>query len=384
MATLTDQGIDGTSFQEYKTDLEEVFTDALGDDVDLAGESLQGEIINSLASAFFDIDQVVVAVGNALSLDRSRGAQLDNLGSLFSLDRVGATATTADVTLTGADGTVVPDLTRFRTGTGNIFFLDGNVLIGATGTATGNVYAQVSGPVLLPANVLTSIVDSVAGLASVNNAAAGVVGTTEETDDTYRRRFKRHIARNSTGILSAIEAALLEVDDVTRVRVIENDTSADVTTRGLTVGDHSIGAIVEGGTNADIGRVLAIVKAGGIGTSGDTSVSVPHPTQGFNTTIEFQRVNDIQVSFAGTVTQLAGFPTDGETQIENAAIAYFDELIVGGLYDSFRFQSALAVVPGFSLSAVTVAGIGGVDLATIDIFDNLVLQRTNITLTITT
>ena len=146
MATLTDQGIDGTSFQEYKTDLEEVFTDALGDDVDLAGESLQGEIINSLASAFFDIDQVVVAVGNALSLDRSRGAQLDNLGSLFSLDRVGATATTADVTLTGADGTVVPDLTRFRTGTGNIFFLDGNVLIGATGTATGNVYAQVSGP----------------------------------------------------------------------------------------------------------------------------------------------------------------------------------------------------------------------------------------------
>ena len=119
------------------------------------------------------------------------------------------------------------------------------------------------------------------------------------------------------------------MDDVTRVRVIENDTSADVTTRGLTVGDHSIGAIVEGGTNADIGRVLAIVKAGGIGTSGDTSVSVPHPTQGFNTTIEFQRVNDIQVSFAGTVTQLAGFPTDGETQIENAAIAYFDELIVG-------------------------------------------------------
>ena len=190
MATLTDQGIAGTSFQEYKTDLEEVFTDALGDDVDLAGESLQGEIINSLASAFFDIDQVVVAVGNALSLDRSRGAQLDNLGSLFSLDRVGATATTADVTLTGADGTVVPDLTRFRTGTGNIFFLDGNVLIGSTGTATGNVYAQVSGPVLLPANVLTSIVDSVAGLASVNNAAAGVVGTTEETDDTYRAQIQ--------------------------------------------------------------------------------------------------------------------------------------------------------------------------------------------------
>ena len=64
MARVTPEGIEPTSLQSYLDALGRAFRIALGEDLDLAPETLQGQIVGVLALTFTQVDEALVAVSN--------------------------------------------------------------------------------------------------------------------------------------------------------------------------------------------------------------------------------------------------------------------------------------------------------------------------------
>ena len=139
---------------------------------------------------------------------------------------------------------------------------------------------------------INQIVTSIPGWTGVLNQYAASVGQDAETDTHLRQRWNRSLfSRGSTNIDAIAEALAYNVTGVTTVKVYENRT--DVTdTDGRP--PHSIEAIVEGGENDDIAKVIWKTKAGGINTYG-TEHGMTMDANGIEQTLYFNRPSPVKI-----------------------------------------------------------------------------------------
>lgn len=139
---------------------------------------------------------------------------------------------------------------------------------------------------------INQIVTSIPGWTGVLNQYAASVGQDAETDTHLRQRWNRSLfSRGSTNIDAIAEALADNVTGVTTVKVYENRT--DVTdTDGRP--PHSIEAIVEGGENDDIAKVIWKTKAGGINTYG-TEHGTTMDANGIEQTLYFNRPSPVKI-----------------------------------------------------------------------------------------
>lgn len=139
---------------------------------------------------------------------------------------------------------------------------------------------------------INQIVTSIPGWTGVLNQYAASVGQDAETDTHLRQRWNRSLfSRGSTNIDAIAEALADNVTGVTTVKVYENRT--DVTdTDGRP--PHSIEAIVEGGENDDIAKVIWKTKAGGINTCG-TEHGTTMDANGTEQTLYFNRPSPVKI-----------------------------------------------------------------------------------------
>lgn len=139
---------------------------------------------------------------------------------------------------------------------------------------------------------INQIVTSIPGWTGVLNQYAASVGQDAETDTHLRQRWNRSLfSRGSTNIDAIAEALANNVTGVTTVKVYENRT--DVTdTDGRP--PHSIEAIVEGGENDDIAKVIWKTKAGGINTYG-TEHGTTMDANGIEQTLYFNRPSPVKI-----------------------------------------------------------------------------------------
>ena len=294
MARVTPEGIEPTSLQGYLDALGTAFVAALGEDLDLAPETPQGQIVGALALTFTQVDEALVAVSNGQSVSRSQGVQLDDLGSLLGIERLLGTRSTVTVTLGGQSGVSIPAGARARTAAGDMFELIQEMTIPGSGSANAAMRAVEEGTIPAAAGTLTQIVDLAVGWESVTNPEAAVLGRGIESDAEYRARYGRVVARNARGSTEAILAAVLDVEGVTDALIRENATSAQLTVQGKAIAAHSICVVVEGGTDADIAAAIARSKPAGTGTSGYTMVNVPH-RGGWSVPIRLSRVTPVPI-----------------------------------------------------------------------------------------
>ena len=104
MATVTAQGITPTTLAEYTARMGTIFRDALGDNLSLATETPQGQMIDGLSILFAELDEVIVAIGNSFSLDRASGVAQDDQADLLNITRRRASRSTVTVTAAGVPG----------------------------------------------------------------------------------------------------------------------------------------------------------------------------------------------------------------------------------------------------------------------------------------
>ena len=169
-----------------------------------------------------------------------------------------------------------------------------------------------------------------------------------EADDEYRARYGWLVARNATGSAEAILAAVLSVESVTDALIRENATAAEVTEQGKTIGAHSICLVVDGGTDEAVAAAIARSKPVGTGTSGETSVDVPH-AGGWSVPIRLSRVTPVPIKVKLALTLMAGFPSDGTSRIVMRVVDHVIGLALGERLTAQRLLADVLLVPGHTV-----------------------------------
>ena len=169
-----------------------------------------------------------------------------------------------------------------------------------------------------------------------------------ETDDEYRARYGRLVARNARDSAEAILAAVLSVEDVTDALIRENATAAEVTEQGKAIGAHSICLVVDGGTDEAVAAAIARSKPVGTGTSGETRVDVPYP--GWSVPIRLSRVTPVPIKVRLALTLRAGFPSDGTSRIVTLVADHVKGLALGERLTAQRLLADVLLVPGHTVN----------------------------------
>lgn len=187
------------------------------------------------------------------------------------------------------------------------------------------ITALVTGPVLVNATIIDTIVNPVSGLTSVSNLAEGTEGRDVEADAELRIRVTEAIQGAAT--VEAIRSRLLdEVAGVSTVTVIDN--REDITVGGLP--PHSFKAIVQGGDDQEIADKIWEVGPAGIETEGSTTKTVVD-SMGNNQTIKFSRPTSQYAHVKATLTLYSeeSLGSGAEDAIKAAILAFGDAFRIG-------------------------------------------------------
>ena len=394
---IDETGITPTELTDYRTQLQNVFKDALGDDLVVDDETPQGQIIGIMALVLTQVDEVAVAVASGLSLGQATGFQIDSLGSLLDIRRIEGERSTVGVTLTGTVGTVIDAGARAKTTAGDEFSLVSQAVIPASGSVAGEMRAVEFGPTTVAVGALTEIITVVSGWTAITNAAAASLGRLAENGNEYRTRYSLELARNAVNTLEAVRSRVLAVEGVTVARVEENTTSTAITVQSVSIAARSIMAVVEGGTDEEVASAIFGAKPAGIATAGSTSADVDH-AQGQTTSVSFERVTLDPLAITIEITINSFFPGGAISLMKERCVQWINgeldalpgQFDLGGLgigdsLDERRLLTPIQSVPGHTVTALSVTLENGGALPAIqELNKRFTLDADDITITVTT
>ncbi len=250
-----------------------------GADINLDPNTPDGNFLNLVAQAAVDVEEQLASIYASFDPDQAVGTSLDARCALNGVIRKGGTRTTQLVTVTVTQALTLPGVDTVpdapfivADATGNQFRLIATNVFGGAGSANLNFEAVEIGAILVAANTITNVVTVTTGVSGVTNGVlAGVTGTDEESDYALRLRRQQSVETPSKGFLQGLLGSLLALDGVTSAIVLENVGSAP---DGNGIPGHSIWAIVDGGTNADVANAIYVKRTAGCGMKGGVSVNV--------------------------------------------------------------------------------------------------------------
>ena len=307
---LDANGLQVVTQNEIVENLTTDFQDIYGEDINVDSNSPDGQVINIFAQMMEDLYELAHQIYTSFDPDQAIGTVLDQRCAINGIQRKAGTYTyvmvdvTADrsVTLEGLNNNSVEDSYTISDSEGNQFALANTTSISA-GTTSLRFRAVNVGNVEVMPNTITTPITVILGVTSVNNpSVAAEQGVNEETDAQLRERRKRSVAISNQGYTDGLKAALLNLSDVTSASVYNNRTS---TTDADGIPGHSIWVVVQGGSDADIGKVMDNKVPGGVGMKGNTSVVV-RQDDGSNETYKFDRATTETLYVKLTITPLNG------------------------------------------------------------------------------
>jgi len=250
-----------------------------GPTINVSPNSPDGQMLNIVAQAKRDMLELIQQAFTSFDPDQAVGTVLDQRCAINGVVRNPGTrtitnvtvTTTQAVTLTGVDDDPVNPFT-VSDSTGNQYQLLETYVFGAAASTSLAFRAAQIGAVTPIANTITTIVTITLGVSSVNNpSGATSIGTNEESDYALRIRRQRSVALPSQGFFDGLYGALIDIEGVTSVNLLENVTN---TTDVNGIPGHSIWAIVAGGTNEAVARAIYQKRNAGCGMKGSTTVNI--------------------------------------------------------------------------------------------------------------
>lgn len=343
MAELTSTGYSVKSQNDWFDEEKQLYLD-IDSNWNLDPSTPDGLKIAHDAEIFSALDEVLQQAYNSKDPNKASGYDLDVICALTGTARSEGTASTVTgFVLTGTPGTQVPAGTRFESSvTGYRFTLDQTWTLDSSGTATVDITCTTVGEIEADANTITTIVDTVAGLVSVNNPTPATPGTAAESDGSLRVKRATAVGRPGNNQIDSMLGELYAVDGTRRVKVYENDTN---TTDSNGLPPHSIAPIIDGGTDADVAMAIYTKKNPGVAlyqAGTPVSVDVASPTYPDNVkTIKFSRPEYVDMVIAVTIKNDGSLPSNTQDLIRDA----FIEFASGGLVPAeFGFK-----VDGFDI-----------------------------------
>ena len=332
---MSEYGISSTGFKRKRLDLllqelnAEVKT-IFGDNFNVSPESPDGQINGVISESNANLWELAEEAYNAFNPKAASGASLSNLVQLNKINRLIATRSRVELSLTGDSGTVIVAGSLVSTSdTGDTLSTNDSVTIDGAGNAVVQATALEFGPISMLAGTITQIDTPVSGWDTVTNNDNATVGTNEESDSDLRARRQRSVAIDAQSIIDAIRAGVESIDNVTQAVVLENDTNVE-DSNGLP--PKSFQVVVSGGTNADVADVIWLKKPAGILAFGDITVEIID-SQGIAHDISFSRPAPVVVYVEVTLTTFPEYPANGDNLIKQAIVNYAN----GDLVDNRSF-----------------------------------------------
>ena len=250
-----------------------------GAGINVNPNSPDGQFINIGVQFTQDMLEFINQVYTSFDPDQAIGVSLDQRCAINGIIRNAGTYTYTDALVTVTQAVTLPGLDTepdapftVSDAAGNQFYLVAAHVFGAAGSATLAFRAAVLGAVLTVPNTITVVTTITLGVSTVNNpAAATTTGAAEETDYALRIRRARSVALPSKGYFEGLYGALVDIEGVTSVKLLENTTNA---TDADGIPGHSIWAIVQGGADADIANAIYVKRNAGCGLYGAEAVNV--------------------------------------------------------------------------------------------------------------
>jgi len=325
-------GISDTGFNRKRLDVLLSELDAstiaiFGDNFNVSPESPDGQVNGIISESNANLWELAEFVYNAFNPSAASGVSLSNLVQMNGITRLPETNSRVELTLTGTIGTsILAGNFVSANDSGEQFEIESDVIIGSGGVVTVFASAINAGPILGLASTIGTIDTPITGWDTVNNISDAIEGSFEETDVELRSRREGSIASASQSIIDAIFAAVSNVDGVTNVTILENDTYAFDVNRTPPKSFHTI---VVGGVDEDIASAISLKKTIGIRPYGTTDV-ILQDSQGIDHTVSFSRPTEIDIHIEMTLIKGSNYPVDGDDQIKQAIIDYANgNLVVG-------------------------------------------------------
>ena len=380
MATVSPAGLTPLDLEGYRALLETRFRSAFGTDLSVAPETPQGQIIGILALSFAEADEALVHIANGLSVWTAAGVQLDDIGSLLSVEREPETFSLVELTLTGTEGVTVPPASRVRSADGlTAWSTITNTVIAAGGTNAFAI-ALTPGPVLAEAGTLTTIATAVPGWETVTNAAAAQPGLPVQADAEYRRLYAFRTARKGVTPRDSLKAALIE-HQAAQVEIYENNTAAVAVKKSLALPPHTMAVVVAGGTSNDIADEVYDSKTLG------TGVMTSFRGGAHDLLATIIAVSDGSLTFRTKTA--TGIDLTAATTFDEAAKAISDALQASAdlsdfnvVYDGERFVVLYGLGKELSVGSTTLGGNLGLDDGVASGFPFLRPRESTLTLTV--
>lgn len=300
-------------------------------------------------------------------VDYASGVSLDRIASIIGEIRKAATRSTVTVRFTGTPSTSIPAGTIVQTSGDEPIQFSTDVLATIPGggyidVACTSVLYGVSGNV--GAGTITVQQTPISGVSSINNTYAAVGGTNVESDGSFRLRIKEQVTEISKGTLEAIRQAILNLDGVISVTVVE-----DLET-------HMVSAYIDGKTQPDstVNDAIEEVRPAGI----------PVYWYGVTSQTIYVRV-DVNVN--------DGAPVDVVTQIKDAIIGYIGSLaagddviymkVVDAIYDIEDVDNWIEDITTVKIDSVTPPVVTNTNMAVgIGMKANLTTGNTTVNITV--
>lgn len=277
---LDETGLTIDTLQEIIDKLTAAMRVIYGSDINVDPNSPDGQQINIYAQTARDQLELLVQIFNSFDPDSVSGNLLERRFALNGIPKTPGTYTIQPVSITvdrsltlyGLDQSV-EEVFTVADDNGNQFYLVTTIALD-TETQSLPFRAVEIGRIETTLNTITNQVTVTTGVTAVNNPlVATSTGVDEETDARYRTRRNKSFFKQAQSPADAIEAALLETDDVTDALVGENVTDAPA--GGISA--HAIWAIVENGTDEDVATTIYRAKAPGCDMDGGESYVVTRP-----------------------------------------------------------------------------------------------------------
>lgn len=388
---IDDNGLDIVGYQDLRAEKVEQYKTEFGDDIKTTVDSVFGQQISISTQNENNLISLISTLLTTFDPNAANGEILSRLAVIMNKRRNEAvkSSVVVDVT-TDANGATIP-IGFIVSNSSNIEFITTTSLIIAPSTTAQMTFTAVSdGAIVASSGTLSVIKTPVFGVGSTNNPDDAVVGRDRESDAELRGRMLR-TSSNSNGTLSGIFTALSEVDGVTFVNVIENNTNV-VFANGQKA--HTVFPIIENGSDDEIAQAL-ITKgaAGGIGyvEQGDiagvtiSSATFIDPISSQIYTAHWARPVDKRVYCDIQVKKLADYPANGSDLIKTAVnewVTKYGEVgttfYASFIYDAINSIGGLAietVFVGDTISPVTTfVAMGDVEKPNIAEIDIVVVE----------
>ena len=309
MAGLTSNGFESKDFDTLLTELQDALHAEFGDGFDVTASSPMGPINAIYAAKLSELWELMQDVYASYSPTNAYGAGLDQIALLTGSVRQDQSRSVVLASVSGTPGTVITTNAQAKhSETGSLWYPATDVTIPAASAVTAYFNSVDYGPVTALAGKITLIETPVVGWTAVTNLADADPGALAESDQSFRIRRARDLARAGSSTLRAIIADVGEVSGVESVIAFENVTD-EVDDENLPA--HAFEVLVEGGDATSIAQAIWDNKPAGIsayGTSGANAADY----NGVSKYVAFSRPTDVDIYVALTAVTAFGFGVTGD------------------------------------------------------------------------